>query len=54
MKTNGSKSKVLGSQSGGIYSATIGSSKPPFNKSAALSKNMNKPFIKRVVEWFTA
>lgn len=26
---------------------------PPFNKEAALPKNMNKPFLKRLVEWFT-
>lgn len=51
MKTNGSKRIKHDSVPG--YGGGIGSSKPQFNKEAALPKNMNKPFLKRLVEWFT-
>lgn len=54
MKTNqtGNAKRLGGVRTESYVSA--GPNTPPYNKLAALPKNMNKPFLKRLVEWFTA
>lgn len=51
MKSDGSKRIKNDNVQG--YGTVLGPNKPQFNKVAALPKNMNKPFLKRLVEWFT-
>jgi hypothetical protein len=52
MKSDGSKQ--LKHDSARAWAGTSGGNTPPFNKKSALPKNMNKPFIKRFIEWWTA
>lgn len=52
MKSDGSKQ--LKHDALRKWANKVGGSTPPYNKHAALPKNMNKPFIKRFIEWWTA
>jgi hypothetical protein len=49
MKTPGSKR--LKCESGGEWSSGIGGITPPQSRVQLLPKNINKPFIKRLLEW---
>ena len=47
------RAKQLGGLKTESY-VSFGRNTPPYNKIAALPKNMNKPLLKRLVEWFKA
>lgn len=51
MKSDGSNKIKHDAVSG--YGACTGPTKPPPSKVPLLPKNMNKPFWKRVKEWWT-
>lgn len=52
MKSEGSKH--LKYDSAPSWAGISGGNTPTFNKKAALPKSMNKPFLKRLVEWLTS